>query len=132
MVTFLVLLSYFEMVFQNCFISGCKSIKINYLYEELSRFFSTNRTFTLFYNYPTLYKSRKVDILAHYVGTMPCFMKYKPDIYCIPRQQFRQNNGYKMQNLASGNWSFRIRATSLAGNGTWTPIRFFYVAGKGK
>jgi len=51
--------------------------------------------------------------------------QYKPDVFCIPHRQYRQDHGYVTQTLAAGQWSVRVRATSLAGNGSWTPHVYF-------
>uniref|UniRef100_A0A3B3BHU6 Tyrosine-protein kinase receptor n=1 Tax=Oryzias melastigma TaxID=30732 RepID=A0A3B3BHU6_ORYME len=46
---------------------------------------------------------------------------------CVSRRQYRQNKGARLTNLGSGNYSAHVRATSLAGNGSWTESVFFYV-----
>ncbi|KAI9529872.1 hypothetical protein NQZ68_008111 [Dissostichus eleginoides] len=46
---------------------------------------------------------------------------------CVSRQQYRENRGARLTNLGSGNYSAQVRATSLAGNGSWTESVFFYV-----
>ncbi|KAM8890940.1 insulin-like growth factor 1a receptor [Spinachia spinachia] len=46
---------------------------------------------------------------------------------CVSRQQYRLYQGARLTNLGSGNYSARVRATSLAGNGSWTDRVFFYV-----
>uniref|UniRef100_A0A3Q3LYX1 Tyrosine-protein kinase receptor n=1 Tax=Mastacembelus armatus TaxID=205130 RepID=A0A3Q3LYX1_9TELE len=46
---------------------------------------------------------------------------------CVSRQQYRQHGGARLINLGSGNYSARVRATSLAGNGSWTDSVSFYV-----
>ncbi|XP_010769627.1 insulin-like growth factor 1 receptor, partial [Notothenia coriiceps] len=46
---------------------------------------------------------------------------------CVSRQQYRENRGARLTNLGSGNYSAQVRATSLAGNGSWTQSVFFYV-----
>ncbi|XP_056317041.1 insulin-like growth factor 1b receptor [Danio aesculapii] len=44
---------------------------------------------------------------------------------CVSRQHYRKHKGVKLSNLGPGNYSVRVRATSLAGNGSWTePIAF--------
>ena len=35
--------------------------------------------------------------------------------------------GHTLENLDSGNYTFRIRATSLAGNGSWTEAVTFNI-----
>jgi len=57
--------------------------------------------------------------------------QYKPEIYCIPYQQYLEDGGYLASRLAAGNWSFRIRVTSLAGNGSWTDYQFFLISQDG-
>ncbi|XP_042351337.1 insulin-like growth factor 1a receptor isoform X2 [Plectropomus leopardus] len=46
---------------------------------------------------------------------------------CVSRQQYREHRGARLTNLGSGNYSARVRATSLAGNGSWTESVSFYV-----
>ncbi|KAM8860721.1 insulin-like growth factor 1a receptor [Synchiropus picturatus] len=46
---------------------------------------------------------------------------------CVSRQNYREHKGAQLTNLASGNYSVRICATSLAGNGSWTEAMYFYV-----
>ncbi|KAF6738152.1 Insulin-like growth factor 1 receptor [Oryzias melastigma] len=46
---------------------------------------------------------------------------------CVSRRQYRQNKGARLTNLGSGNYSAHVRATSLAGNGSWTESVYFYV-----
>ncbi|XP_020797355.1 insulin-like growth factor 1b receptor isoform X2 [Boleophthalmus pectinirostris] len=47
---------------------------------------------------------------------------------CVSGRMFQAQRGFKLSNLSPGNYSVRIRATSLAGNGSWTQIMDFYVA----
>uniref|UniRef100_A0A8K9USH9 Tyrosine-protein kinase receptor n=1 Tax=Oncorhynchus mykiss TaxID=8022 RepID=A0A8K9USH9_ONCMY len=47
---------------------------------------------------------------------------------CVSRQLYREQHGARLSNLGPGNYSARVRATSLAGNGSWTePISFYVV-----
>nr|XP_046250354.1 insulin-like growth factor 1a receptor [Scatophagus argus] len=46
---------------------------------------------------------------------------------CVSRQHYREHRGARLTNLGSGNYSARVRATSLAGNGSWTENVSFYV-----
>uniref|UniRef100_A0A8C7JBP1 Tyrosine-protein kinase receptor n=1 Tax=Oncorhynchus kisutch TaxID=8019 RepID=A0A8C7JBP1_ONCKI len=46
---------------------------------------------------------------------------------CVSRQLYREQHGARLSNLGSGNYSARVRATSLAGNGSWTEPISFYV-----
>uniref|UniRef100_A0A8C3PQP1 Tyrosine-protein kinase receptor n=1 Tax=Calidris pygmaea TaxID=425635 RepID=A0A8C3PQP1_9CHAR len=48
--------------------------------------------------------------------------------YCVSRKHFANEQGCKLRGLQPGNYSVRIRATSLAGNGSWTEPTYFYVA----
>jgi len=52
--------------------------------------------------------------------------------HCISHKHFRQHGGFVSEPLASGNWTFRIRAESLGGGGTWTPYMSFVIVGAGK
>ncbi|XP_028442056.1 insulin-like growth factor 1a receptor isoform X2 [Perca flavescens] len=47
---------------------------------------------------------------------------------CVSRQHYREHRGARLTNLGSGNYSARVRATSLAGNGSWTESVSFYVS----
>ncbi|KAG2470664.1 IGF1R factor, partial [Polypterus senegalus] len=51
-------------------------------------------------------------------------------IECISRRHYRDHKGAKLTNLGPGNYSARVRATSLAGNGSWTDFVAFYVQSK--
>ncbi|KAK7945211.1 hypothetical protein WMY93_000939 [Mugilogobius chulae] len=46
---------------------------------------------------------------------------------CVSRNMYRQNQGAKLRVMHPGNYTVRIRATSLAGNGSWTEPTYFYV-----
>ncbi|NXQ82872.1 INSR protein, partial [Nyctibius grandis] len=48
--------------------------------------------------------------------------------FCVSRKHFAGEQGCKLRGLQPGNYSVRIRATSLAGNGSWTEPTYFYVA----
>ncbi|CAL8404701.1 unnamed protein product [Boreogadus saida] len=47
---------------------------------------------------------------------------------CVSRQMYQEQRGARLSNLTPGNYSALVRATSLAGNGSWTPPVSFYVA----
>ncbi|XP_063741563.1 insulin receptor a [Eleginops maclovinus] len=47
--------------------------------------------------------------------------------YCVSRSMFRETQGCRLKVMHPGNYTVRIRATSLAGNGSWTDPTFFYV-----
>ncbi|XP_056135138.1 insulin-like growth factor 1 receptor [Lampris incognitus] len=46
---------------------------------------------------------------------------------CVSRQMYQELRGARLSNLSPGNYSVCIRATSLAGNGSWTQPVAFYV-----
>lgn len=47
---------------------------------------------------------------------------------CTTRDKFNEDgNSYLLQNLATGNYSVRVRATSFAGNGEYTEYKYFDV-----
>ncbi|CAL8279425.1 unnamed protein product [Lota lota] len=46
---------------------------------------------------------------------------------CVSRNMYRMYNGTKLRVVHPGNYSARVRATSLAGNGSWTTPMHFYV-----
>ncbi|NWY74558.1 INSR protein, partial [Erithacus rubecula] len=48
--------------------------------------------------------------------------------FCVSRKLFASEGGCRLRGLQPGNYSVRVRATSLAGNGSWTEPTFFYVA----
>ncbi|XP_061525812.1 insulin-like growth factor 1b receptor [Phycodurus eques] len=47
---------------------------------------------------------------------------------CVSGQMYRAQRGVHLSNLSPGNYSVRVRATSLAGNGSWTRPLDLYVA----
>ncbi|XP_071753466.2 insulin-like growth factor 1b receptor [Centroberyx gerrardi] len=47
---------------------------------------------------------------------------------CVSGQVYQTQRGARLSNLSPGNYSVRVRATSLAGNGSWTHILDLYVA----
>ncbi|KAM4552957.1 insulin-like growth factor 1a receptor [Fundulus diaphanus] len=46
---------------------------------------------------------------------------------CVSRQLYHKYKGVRLALLSSGNYSAHVRATSLAGNGSWTESISFYV-----
>uniref|UniRef100_A0ABM5ELH1 Tyrosine-protein kinase receptor n=1 Tax=Pogona vitticeps TaxID=103695 RepID=A0ABM5ELH1_9SAUR len=48
--------------------------------------------------------------------------------HCVSRRDYSNNHGCKLRVLQPGNYSARVRATSLAGNGSWTEPVYFYVS----
>lgn len=51
---------------------------------------------------------------------------------CVSRQLYHKHKGARLNNLGPGNHSARVRATSLAGNGSWTESASFYIPPKRK
>ncbi|KAM4809457.1 insulin receptor [Rhinophrynus dorsalis] len=49
------------------------------------------------------------------------------DKSCVSQKQYSLDKGAKLRGLAPGNYSVKIRATSLAGNGSWTELTYFHV-----
>uniref|UniRef100_A0A8C3AWX1 Tyrosine-protein kinase receptor n=1 Tax=Cyclopterus lumpus TaxID=8103 RepID=A0A8C3AWX1_CYCLU len=47
---------------------------------------------------------------------------------CVSGQMYQTQRGVRLSNLGPGNYSVRVRATSLAGNGSWTHAVDLYVA----
>uniref|UniRef100_A0AAQ5ZJ85 Tyrosine-protein kinase receptor n=1 Tax=Amphiprion ocellaris TaxID=80972 RepID=A0AAQ5ZJ85_AMPOC len=47
---------------------------------------------------------------------------------CVSGQMYQTQRGVRLSNLSPGNYSVRVRATSLAGNGSWTHSLDLYVA----
>uniref|UniRef100_A0A3Q3XF24 Tyrosine-protein kinase receptor n=1 Tax=Mola mola TaxID=94237 RepID=A0A3Q3XF24_MOLML len=47
--------------------------------------------------------------------------------YCVSRNMYKVTRGCKLKVMHPGNYTVRIRATSLAGNGSWTEATYFYV-----
>ncbi|XP_056148525.1 insulin receptor a [Lampris incognitus] len=47
--------------------------------------------------------------------------------HCVSRNMYKISNGCKLRVVRPGNYTVRIRATSLAGNGSWTEPTYFYV-----
>uniref|UniRef100_A0A6Q2XUU8 Tyrosine-protein kinase receptor n=1 Tax=Esox lucius TaxID=8010 RepID=A0A6Q2XUU8_ESOLU len=47
--------------------------------------------------------------------------------HCVSRKMYQQSKGCKLRVVHPGNYTVRIRATSLAGNGSWTEPTHFYV-----
>ncbi|XP_061926885.1 insulin-like peptide receptor isoform X1 [Apis cerana] len=53
---------------------------------------------------------------------------YKPTVVCITRRDFtKAGNSYVLKELPAGNYSVKVRATSLAGNGAYTHVKYFYI-----
>lgn len=56
-------------------------------------------------------------------------LNVKPTLICITYKMYRDvgKNGHTLENLGSGNYTFRLRTTSLAGNSSWTEPMFFNI-----
>ncbi|GIY90189.1 insulin-like peptide receptor [Caerostris darwini] len=52
---------------------------------------------------------------------------YKPKRVCVTRASYLPQNGYYLSELPPGNYSLRIRATSMAGHGNWTQHVYFHI-----
>ncbi|XP_061462034.1 insulin receptor-related protein isoform X3 [Rhineura floridana] len=50
-------------------------------------------------------------------------------VVCVSRHRYAQYGGYHLALLQPGNYSAKVRATSLAGNGSWTGLIKFYIHG---
>lgn len=46
---------------------------------------------------------------------------------CVSRKSYVLTGGCKLRVIHPGNYTVRVRATSLAGNGSWTEPAYFYV-----
>uniref|UniRef100_A0A452REI5 Tyrosine-protein kinase receptor n=1 Tax=Ursus americanus TaxID=9643 RepID=A0A452REI5_URSAM len=53
-------------------------------------------------------------------------------VLCVSRLRYAKFGGVQLALLPPGNYSARVRATSLAGNGSWTESIAFYVPGPGR
>ncbi|GIY26330.1 insulin receptor [Caerostris darwini] len=53
--------------------------------------------------------------------------EYKPLPVCITQMEYQKRMGYSFYDLLPGNYSLRLRATSLAGNGNWTSSVYFII-----
>ena len=68
-------------------------------------------------------------VIVEYTTKTRCviYMQVKPNVLCITYKKYRDegNRGHVLDKLEPGNYTYRIRATSLAGNGSWTsPLTF--------
>ncbi|XP_054829766.1 insulin receptor-related protein [Eublepharis macularius] len=50
-------------------------------------------------------------------------------VVCVSRHRYSRYGGYHLALLQPGNYSAKVRATSLAGNGSWTGLIKFYIPG---
>nr|AYV97262.1 insulin-like peptide receptor [Sinonovacula constricta] len=53
----------------------------------------------------------------------------KPIVICVTYKHYREvgKYGHELNKLDPGNYTFRLRATSLAGNGSWTEPQYFVI-----
>ncbi|KAK2579468.1 hypothetical protein KPH14_010782 [Odynerus spinipes] len=52
----------------------------------------------------------------------------KATVVCITRRDFtKAGNSYVLKDLPPGNYSVKVRATSLAGNGAYTEAKYFFI-----
>lgn len=52
----------------------------------------------------------------------------KATVVCITRRDFtKAGNSYVLKDLPAGNYSIKVRATSLAGNGNYTEAQYFFI-----
>uniref|UniRef100_A0A8C1MNK9 Tyrosine-protein kinase receptor n=1 Tax=Cyprinus carpio TaxID=7962 RepID=A0A8C1MNK9_CYPCA len=65
-----------------------------------------------------LYEVKYTRMSDNYVGE---------DQICVSRIAYEKMNGYRLRVGHPGNYSVRIRATSLASNGSWTEPAYFFV-----
>lgn len=55
-------------------------------------------------------------------------MQIKATVVCITRRDFTNaGNSYLLKDLPAGNYTVKVRATSLAGNGAYTEVKYFYI-----
>lgn len=60
--------------------------------------------------------------------SLVCFFCQTEKHECVSAQTYQAQRGIRLSNLSPGNYSVRVRATSLAGNGSWTHTLDLYVA----
>uniref|UniRef100_A0A8C6YSV1 Tyrosine-protein kinase receptor n=1 Tax=Nothoprocta perdicaria TaxID=30464 RepID=A0A8C6YSV1_NOTPE len=53
-------------------------------------------------------------------------------VVCVSRHRYAKYGGVHLALLQPGNYSAKVRATSLAGNGSWTGLVRFYILGPGR
>ena len=57
---------------------------------------------------------------------------FRKSLLSLGGKLLRKYGGAKLSRLNPGNYTARIQATSLSGNGSWTDPVFFYVQAKSK
>ncbi|MEQ2157456.1 hypothetical protein GOODEAATRI_002063 [Goodea atripinnis] len=75
------------------------------------------------------FTSYQIEIHAcnHPTDQARCSMAAYELPHCVSRNMYKASRGCKLKVMHPGNYSVRIRATSLAGNGSWTEPSYFYV-----
>lgn len=65
--------------------------------------------------------------------SQPAVLGYSQEatVLCVSRLRYAKFGGVHLALLPPGNYSARVRATSLAGNGSWTDSVAFYILGPG-
>lgn len=59
---------------------------------------------------------------------MYSLLQFKPTVECITRKHFQiAGNAHLLSNLHPGNYSLRLRASSLAGVGEYTSFKYFSI-----
>ncbi|GAB1600284.1 insulin-like peptide receptor isoform X2 [Argonauta hians] len=67
-------------------------------------------------------------IVTYEVAYKKAAKKNKDDsIVCITQRDYQTTRSCRLQKLDAGNYSYRVRATSLAAVGNWTEYKFFLV-----
>lgn len=70
----------------------------------------------------------RVSILQQFCEQRIILFQYKPTVVCITRRDFtKAGNSYVLKELPAGNYSVKVRATSLAGYGAYTHVKYFYI-----
>ena len=49
---------------------------------------------------------------------------------CVSQRKYHINGGHRLVNIDAGNYTFKIAAVSLAGNGSYTPFMYFVIPPK--
>ena len=47
---------------------------------------------------------------------------------CVSRRKYNQYGGHRLVNIESGNYTYKIAAISLSGNGSFTPLKNFVIS----
>ena len=49
---------------------------------------------------------------------------------CVSQRKYRLHGGHKLTNIDGGNYTYKIAAVSLSGNGSYTPLMYFVIPPK--